>query len=199
MNKQARTRGINHILNQNRREEAKYPVLANPYYDIDNDGNNVQVSCDGFRCAVLRDFAEVPEILTLKKLNGAFPNWKKFADVHEIMQHGNVVELPNLNELKKYVKAYKKVTKLKAVFDFGENLPRIDAKFLIDAMEIVDLKTAKAYASGYKNICLLIIDAAGNYVYTMGILPQGTREKTDLSARYEEIDGKYIKVTEADA
>lgn len=196
MNKQARTRGVNHILKLHRRKDTKHPELANPFYDIDNNGNNVQVSCDGFRCAVLRDFAEVPEILTLKNLNRVFPNWKNFADVHEITQHGNIVELPNLNELKEYVKAYKKITKLRATFDFGENLPYIDAEFLIDAMEIVDLKTSKAYASGYKNVCLLIIDAAGNYVYTMGILSEGTREKTDLSTRYEEIDGKYIKVTE---
>ena len=192
MNKQSRIRGIKHILNQNRRKSAKYPVLANPYYGIDDDGKNVQVSCDGFRCAVLRDFVEVSEV---ENRNGVFPNWKKFADVHEIMQNGSIVELPDINELKEYVKAYKKVTKRRMTFDFGENLPYINAEFLIDAMEIVDLKTSKAYASGYKNICLLIIDAAGNYVYTMGIIPKGEREKTDLSTRYEEIDGKYIKVT----
>ena len=53
--------------------------------------------------------------------------------------------------------------------------------YLVDAMEIVDLKTAKAYASGYKNLSLLLIDEAGNYVYTMGISGNKRREKTDLS------------------
>ena len=99
----------------------------------------------------------------------------------KIIQKNNVIELPNINELKEYVKAYKKVTKLKAVYDFGKNLPCINAEFLIDAMEIVDLKTSIAYAAGYKDSALMIIDAAGNYVYTMGIYGNNIREKTDLS------------------
>ena len=181
MSKQSRIKGVKHILNTNRRKGTKHPELANPFYDVDNDGKNVQVSCDGFRCAVLRDFAEVPDILTIKTLERNFPNWKNFADVQKIIQKNNVIELPNINELKEYVKAYKKVTKLKAVYDFGKNLPCINAEFLIDAMEIVDLKTSIAYAAGYKDSALMIIDAAGNYVYTMGIYGNNIREKTDLS------------------
>ena len=62
MSKQSKTRGINHILNYNRKENALKPELANVYYDTDNKGNNVQVACDGFRLAVLKDFAEVKNI-----------------------------------------------------------------------------------------------------------------------------------------
>lgn len=181
MSKQSKTRGINHILNYNRKENALKPELANVYYDTDNKGNNVQVACDGFRLAVLKDFAEVKNIEMENAKNIPYINWETYFDIDAVVSDGNIVELPDLKVLKEYVKAYKKITNSRPVYDFGENQPYVNMNYLVDAMEIVDLKTAKAYASGYKNLSLLLIDEAGNYVYTMGILGNKRREKTDLS------------------
>ena len=80
------------------------------------------------------------------------------------------------------------------MYDFGENQPCVNAEYLIDAMEIVDLKTAKAYATGYLNTAILLIDANGNYVYTLGVRPKFDRKKTDLSDRYEVKDGHIHKI-----
>ena len=194
MSKQSKTRGINHILNYNRKKNALKPELANVHYDTDNKGNNVQVACDGFRLAVLKDFAEVKSIEMENAKNIPYINWKSYLDIDAVVSAGNIVELPDLKALKEYVKAIKKFN-IKQPYDFGENQPCINAEYLIDAMEIVDLKTAKAYATGYLNTAILLIDANGNYVYTLGIRPKFDRKKTDLSVRYEVRDGHIHKIT----
>lgn len=186
MSKQSRIRGINHILSLNRTKNSKHLELANPYYDTDSNGNNVQVCCDGYRLAVLRDFADVKQFLTVHSTSKTFPNWKIFVDVDTVEQKGTPVVLPDLKQLKEYTKSLDNMN-LKAPYDFGENSACINCHFLIDAMEIIDLKTAKAYSFGYHNTCLLIIDANGNYVYTMGVDKQTKRALTDLSIRYDEI------------
>ena len=101
--------------------------------------------------------------------------------------------MPELRALKEYVKAIQEFN-IKQPYDFGENQPFVNAEYLIDAMEIVDLKTAKAYATGYLNTAILLIDANGNYVYTLGIRPKFDRKKTDLSDRYEVRDVYIMKI-----
>lgn len=179
MSKQAKIAALNHILRTHRRN-SKYQTLGNPLYDVDDCGNNVQVFCNGLMLAVLKDFADVQEKSEIHTTKENFINWKNVCDVNAVKQSGNVVELPDLKVLKEYVKAYKKITNSRPVYDFGENQPYVNMNFLIDAMEIVNLKTAKAYATGYKNLNLLLVDEAGNYVYTMGISGNKRREKTDL-------------------
>lgn len=181
MSKQSKIAALNHILSVNRRKDSKHQTFGNPLYDVDDCGNNVQVFCDGFRLAVLKDFADVQEKSEIHTTKESFINWKNVCDVNAVKQSGNVVELPDLKVLKEYIKAYKKITNARPVYDFGENQPYVNMNFLIDAMEIVNLKTAKAYTTGYKNLSLLLIDEVGNYVYTMGISENKRREKTDLS------------------
>lgn len=199
MSKQSKTRGINHILNYNRKKNAPQPALANVYYDKNSNGDNVQIACDGYRLAVLKDFAEVDSVVVENSNNNSCVkwetfNWKNVCDIDAFISSGNIVELPDLKALKEYVKALKKLD-IKQAYDFGENQPLINVEYLLDAMEIVNLKTATAYAGGYCNTSILLIDTNGNYVYTLGIRPKFDRKKTDLSVRYEVRDGHIHKTT----
>ena len=108
------------------------PVLTYAY----TEESGIQNICDGF-CLV-----RLTEPLTLPEL----PQKETYLDPKKIMPkqiNPITLNLPSLSELKSYYKL-KKAEKAKVVYyDFGENLPRVDAEMLIDVMTLVPNAVAK--------------------------------------------------------
>ena len=77
------------------------------------------------------------------------PPYEKFID-DASSNCGEVLDLPSLPELKEYIKT-KKAEKVKPVlWDFGENLPQVNAEFLKDV--IIIMGNCEAIASKHKTI-----------------------------------------------
>lgn len=111
-----------------------------------NDSNGAQYICDGFRLFKLF------ESLPLEKI----PEDVQPIDAARIIPtdknaHGAVLELPSIAELKAHVKeekARKKAIKDKSapVYDFGAELPAVNAQYLLDMLEVLPGCTARATA-----------------------------------------------------
>lgn len=103
-----------------------YEVLKYAY----TDRSGIQTICNSFCMIRLTDPLNLPEL----------PSDKEYIPVKRIMVNQVkpiTLELPSVNELRSYYKL-KKAEKVKEVsYDFGENLPMVNAEMLIDVMTLV--------------------------------------------------------------
>ena len=108
-------------------------------YFMSGENNDILTVCDGFR--IIRSFVplDVGELV-------------KGVDVNSIMDAAKnesieALELPTLNELKAFIKlkkAEQNTRKAKdVIYDFGENLPAVNAGYLLDILTA--FPEAKAY------------------------------------------------------
>ena len=108
--------------------------------------DGMQNLCDGFQAYRLREALPLEEI----------PANVQPLDIARIVltNCGDVVPLPELSELRAYIKtekARKKATKDKSgvIYDFGEELPQINAEYLLTALELLPNCTAYAKAKNH--------------------------------------------------
>lgn len=168
-------RGMENIL-----KSAKKYALYKEWLHYAYDDGEYQIACDGYMMAALSKVNHVPlvERPDGEAYKWRFSDWKRSIP-WECETERRIVELPDLSDLKLYLKSEKLRRKKKyhksITFDFGENLPCIKAEYLITAMEI--LPDARAYYAGYENLCLLLINDSGSVVYVMGIEPDKNKER----------------------
>lgn len=110
------------------------------------DKNGAQYICDGFRLVKLF------EALPLEKIReGVQPIDAARIIPADKNARGAVLELPTVGELKAYIKeekALKKAVKDKSgvLYDFGADLPAVNAQYLLDMLEVLPGCTARAAA-----------------------------------------------------
>ena len=123
------------------------PVLEYAY----TEESGIQNICDGF-CLV-----RLTEPLTLPEL----PSKERYIDVKRVMPkqiNPITLTLPSINELKSYYKL-KKAEKPKVVhYDFGEELPLVNAEMLIDVMTLVPNAVAK-----WEKYSIVFVNDNGDY------------------------------------
>lgn len=105
------------------------------------DSDDLQCICDGFSAYRLR------EHLPLEKI----PERAEPIDAKRIVapNQGEPLTLPDLGELRAYIKTEKARLKAKKdksapVYDFGEGLPAVNAEYLLNALELLPGCTATA-------------------------------------------------------
>lgn len=111
-----------------------------------NDSNGAQYICDGFRLLKLLEplpLEKIPEDVQPIDAARIIPTDKN--------ARGAVLELPSIAELKAYIKeekARKKAIKDKSapLYDFGAELPAVNAQYLLDMLEVLPGCTARATA-----------------------------------------------------
>lgn len=141
--------------NTNRQKAAerviKNAIASNPRREALHGSwikNEMQYICDGFRILRLNNALPLPKIS--EKLQPI--------DADRILtpakdNAGAVLELPDVGELRAYIKTEK--AKRKAIgdksaifYDFADDLPRVDAVYLLDMLEILPGCTATASSRG---------------------------------------------------
>lgn len=105
---------------------------------IDSDGRTV--ATDGHR--IIRTAESVPDDIT--RARGV--EVSHFFGV----PHGYNIILPNLKELQSIIKEARQ-NRVKPVYDFGEGLPRVNAKYLLDMLRIFPDAVAYRAARNCKN------------------------------------------------
>lgn len=134
------------------------PTMRGAWMD---DGR--QVVCDGYRVIRLNTPLDLPEP-EQKMPNGEPPVNVK--DCYPRNTECDPLPLPSIGELKAYIKAQKaeqkargiRASERRAVWDFGEGLPMVNAEYLLDAMEA--LPGCKLYASAERPMVSPITVAA---------------------------------------
>lgn len=98
------------------------------------DKHGAQCICDGSQAYRLRDALPLESI----------PEKQTPLDLDRVISEnlGEILKLPDLATLRAYIKtekAKKKATKDKSgiIYDFGENLPAVNAEFLLNALELL--------------------------------------------------------------
>ena len=133
------------------------PTLEYAY----TEESGIQNICNGF-CLV-----RLTEPLTLPEL----PAGETYLDVNKVIPkqiNPITLNLPSLSELKSYYKL-KKAEKMKTVYyDFGENLPLVDAEMLIDIMTLVPNAVAK-----WEKYAIVFVNDNGDYALQMTIHKRG--------------------------
>lgn len=134
------------------------PMLKYAY----TEESGIQNICDGF-CLV-----RLTEPLTLPEL----PAGNTYINVKNIMPkqiNPITLNLPSLSEFKSYYKL-KKAEKAKTVYyDFGENLPLVNAEILIDIMTLVPNAVAK-----WEKYSIEFVNDDGDYALLM-IIAKGVK------------------------
>lgn len=95
------------------------------------DKNGRECVCDGF-CAV-----RINTPLGLEKIPaGVDPlDLERLIFDNARLNMGDALELPTIAELKAYIKIKKAENKTGVIWDFGENLPAVNAQYLLDVLE----------------------------------------------------------------
>jgi hypothetical protein len=139
-----------------------------------------QYACDGFTLAKINHIEGLPECPdSLEFLNvGNLFNQKSNANT--------ALEMPDKNKLKVFIKEHKAMRGNKSeqtiYFNFGENLPLVNAEWLLNAMDLMTGEY-KVYCNGERG-CLYFKDDNENEVLLM---PIGKRDRRD---------GKLSHITE---
>lgn len=130
-------------------------INNNPYrtalQGIFTDSKGRACACDGFR--VIRLTADSPE--ELPRAEG-LP-----LDYFFNVARGWCLALPTVEELKAIIKRSNE-TKTAAVYDFGEELPAVNARYLLDILRIFPDATAYRSAKNTKNAAIFFESTFGD-------------------------------------
>lgn len=137
-----------------------YQAARECFHGAWTDAAGRQCICDGFQAYRLR------EALPLEKI----PEKESPLDLNRIFtkNDGETLALPDVGELRAYIKtekARKKATKndkTPPLWDFGEDLPAVNAEYLLTALEILPGCTATASKQSPATRSIYFESEAGN-------------------------------------
>ena len=138
-----------------------YQAARECFHGAWNNANGLQCICDGFQAYRLR------EALPLEPI----PEKTEPIDVNCIVtpNQGEPLKLPELSELRAYIKTKKAELKAKkdksiVIYDFGEGLPAVNAEYLLTALELLPGCTATTSKLRPLTNCIYFESSSGDGV-----------------------------------